>query len=128
MIERLNPSGLPLPPGYSQVVSARGRDMIWVAGQVALSPEGGVVGPNDFTTQCHQVFRNLIRAIEAAGGRPEGIVKLTTFVTSMSHLAEFRVVRDQYLSPKHAPASTLVEVSQLFRPELLVEIEAVVAC
>ena len=51
-------------------------------------------------------------------------LKLTTFVTDISQLQAFRTARDQFLDPAHLPASTLVQVARLFRPEFLIEIEA----
>ena len=63
-------------------------------------------------------------ALDAAGASPRHLIKLTTFVTDLSHLPVFRQVRDQFLDVEHQPASTLVQVSRLFRPEFLIEIEA----
>lgn len=97
-IQRINPATLPTPPGYSQL--------------------------GNFAAQASQVFRNLIAALDAAGAGPRHLVKLTTFVTDLSHLPVFRQVRDQFLDAEHQPASTLVQVSRLFRPEFLIEVEA----
>jgi enamine deaminase RidA (YjgF/YER057c/UK114 family) len=124
----VNPPDLPTPPGYSQVVAARPGQTIYVAGQVSLDRDGRVVGEGDFRAQCRQTFANVGRALEAAGADFSHVVKLTTFVTDMSALAEFRAARDEVLGPAIGappPASTLVQVQQLFRPEFLIEIEAV---
>jgi enamine deaminase RidA (YjgF/YER057c/UK114 family) len=123
-IRFVNPPSLPAPPGYSQVAVVTGGEMIIIAGQVALDAEGALVGAGDFAAQATQAFRNLIAALEAAGAGPRNLVKLTTFVTDISQLAAFRTVRDQFLDPAHRPASTLVQVVQLFRPEFLIEVEA----
>ena len=123
-IQFLNPPTLPPPPGYSQLAVVSGGALIVIAGQVALDTDGTVVGPGDFALQATQVFRNLIAALEAAGAGPGNLVKLTTFVTELSHLADFRRVRDQFLDTARPPASTLVQVSRLFRPEFLIEVEA----
>jgi len=123
-IQRFNPPTLPTPPGYSQLAVASGGSLIVIAGQVALDNQGQVVGLGNFTAQATQVFRNLIAALDAAGAGPRHLVKLTTFVTDLSHLPAFRQVRDQFLDSQHQPASTLVEVSRLFRPEFLIEVEA----
>jgi len=120
----INPPSLPAPPGYSQIAVSSGGTMIVIAGQVALDANGAVVGPGDFATQAGQVFRNLIAALEAADAGPQHLVKLTTFVTDLSHLAAFRRARDQFLDSGHPPTSTLVQVSALFRPEFLIEVEA----
>ena len=123
-IQLINPPTLPTPPGYSQVAVASGGTLIMIAGQVALDVHGGVVGLGDFGAQTSQVFRNLIAALDAAGATTSNLIKLTTFVTDISQLAVFRQIRDQFLDPTHPPASTLVQVSRLFRPEFLIEVEA----
>ena len=124
-VQRINPPSLPTVPGYSQVATVAGGDLVFIAGQVSLDPAGAIVGIGDFAAQTAQVFRNLIAALEAAGASAVNLVKLTTFVTDMTQLSAFRSVRDQFLDPNHLPASTLVQVSRLFRPEFLIEIEAI---
>jgi 2-iminobutanoate/2-iminopropanoate deaminase len=101
-----------------------GGALIVIAGQVALDNQGQLVGLGNFAAQATQVFRNLMAALDAAGASPRHLIKLTTFVTDLSHLPVFRQVRDQFLDVEHQPASTLVQVSRLFRPEFLIEIEA----
>ena len=123
-IRLMNPPSLPTPPGYSQLAQIGAGQLIVIAGQVALDQHGAIVGPGDFGAQAEQVFRNVIGALEAVGGGPRNLVKLTTFVTDMSQLPAFRKARDRYLDPAHQPASTLVRVSALFRPEFLIEVEA----
>lgn len=124
----LNPSELATPPGYTHVVVAPPGRTIYVAGQVALDREGRLIGEGDFLTQCRQTFANVGRALAAAGADFSQVVKLTTFVTDMSALVHFRTARDEVLGPAIGappPASTLVQVQRLFRPEFLIEIEAV---
>lgn len=124
-IQLINPPSLPTVPGYSQVVTVAGGDLVFIAGQVSLDASGGVVGAGDFAAQARRTFQNLMAALEAAGASASNLIKLTTFVTDMSQLATFRAVRDQFLDPDHLPASTLVQVSRLFRQEFLIEIEAI---
>lgn len=124
-IQLINPPSLPTIPGYSQVVTVAGGDLVFIAGQVSLDASGAVVGAGDFAAQATQTFHNLMDALEAAGTSASNLIKLTTFVTDMSQLATFRTVRDQFLDPAHLPASTLVQVSRLFRQEFLIEIEAI---
>lgn len=127
-LQFLNPSDLPTPPGYTQVVVARLGRTVYVAGQVALDRDGRLVGEGDFLAQCRQTFANVGRALAAAGADFSHVVKLTTFVTDMSALVHFRTARDEVLGPAISappPASTLVQVQRLFRPEFLIEIEAV---
>jgi reactive intermediate/imine deaminase len=121
----LIPATMPKSVGYSQVAAVTGGKIVFIAGQVALDKAGNVVGKDDFRAQVQQVFENLKAAVEAAGGDFNGIIKLNSYFLDLSHLSEFREVRDKYINPKNPPASTAVQVAGLFRPEFLVEIEAV---
>jgi reactive intermediate/imine deaminase len=123
--ELLIPGTMPKSVGYSQVAAVTGGKIVFISGQVALDKSGNVVGKDDFRAQIQQVFENLKAAVEAAGGGFSDIIKLNSYVLDFSHLQEFREVRDQYVNLKNPPASTAVQVSRLFRPEFLVEIEAV---
>jgi enamine deaminase RidA (YjgF/YER057c/UK114 family) len=129
-ITRFNPPELGVPPGYSQVVDVRAGRMIFIAGQTALDRDGNVVGKNDFATQADQVFRNLGVALESAGCTAGNLVKLTVFLRNMDHLPIYREARNRFFAtstPPAAPAVTLVEVSKLYGPDFLIEIEAVAA-
>ncbi len=123
-IQLINPPTIAPPPGYSHVAVVSGGSLIVIAGQVALDASGAVVGAGDFAAQAVQVFRNLVAALEAVGAGPRNLVKLTTFVTDLSNLAAFREARDRFIDVAHPPASTLVQVTRLFRPEFLIEVEA----
>jgi reactive intermediate/imine deaminase len=121
----LIPATMPKSVGYSQVAAVTGGKIVFIAGQVALDKSGDVVGKDDFRAQVQQVFENLKAAVEAAGGDFSSVIKLNSYFLDFSHLPEFREVRDKYINLKNPPASTAVQVSRLFRPEFLVEIEAV---
>ena len=128
MTERMkihNPPTLASPRGYSHVAEVRGGNLVFIAGQVALDPSGTVVGPGDYTVQAEQVFRNLGLALASAGATFRDVVKLTYFVLDVAHLPEVRAVRDRFVDTGHPPASTAVEVRALFRPEIVLEIDAV---
>jgi enamine deaminase RidA (YjgF/YER057c/UK114 family) len=129
-IRRLNPPELGDPPGYSQVVEVTAGRIIFISGQTALDREGAVVGRNDFSAQADQVFRNLSAALHSVGATASNLVKLTVFVRDMANLAAYREVRNRFLAtvtPPAAPAITLIEVSKLYGPDFLIEIEAVAA-
>jgi reactive intermediate/imine deaminase len=121
----LIPETMPKSVGYSQVAAVTGGKIVFISGQVALDKSGNVVGNDDFRAQVQQVFENLKAAVAAAGGDFSDVIKLNSYLLDFSHLQEFREVRDKYINLKNPPASTAVQVSRLFRPELLVEIEAV---
>ena len=124
-VQLLIPETMPKSVGYSQLAIVNGGTIVFIAGQVALDKSGNVVGKDDFRTQVKQVFENLKAAVEAAGGNFRDVIKLNSYFLDLSHLAEFREVRDQYIDTTKPPASTAVQVPRLFRPEFLVEIEAV---
>jgi reactive intermediate/imine deaminase len=124
-VQLLVPESMPQSVGYSQVALVTGGKLVLISGQVALDKSGNLVGKDDFRAQVQQVFENLNAAVEAAGGTFRDVIKLNSYVLDLSHLADFREVRDKYIDAKHPPASTAVQVSRLFRPEFLVEVEAV---
>jgi enamine deaminase RidA (YjgF/YER057c/UK114 family) len=129
-VTRINPPELGTPPGYSQVVDVRAGRIVFIAGQTALDRDGNVVGNDDFAAQAEQVFRNLGIALQAAGCTAAHLVKLTVFLTDMDNLARYRETRNRFfasVTPPAAPAVTLVEVSKLYGPELMIEIEAIAA-
>jgi reactive intermediate/imine deaminase len=121
----LSPDTLPAPFGYSHVVDASGSRIVYVSGQVPLDRDGQLVGEGDFDAQTRQVFENLSAALDAVGVRWADVVKLNYFVVDISRIASVRAIRDEYVDTEHPPASTLVEVSRLFREDVLVEIDAV---
>lgn len=129
-IRRINPPELGAPPGYSQVVEVRSSRLIFVAGQTALDRDGKLVGKDDFATQADQVFRNLGAALQSVGCSAGDLVKLTVFLTNMDDLSNYREARNRFfatVTPPAAPAVTLIEVSKLYGPDFLIEIEAVAA-
>ncbi|MBR1246788.1 RidA family protein [Bradyrhizobium sp. AUGA SZCCT0169] len=129
-IRRINPPELGTPPGYSQIVDVSAGRLVFIAGQTALDRDGNVVGKNDFAAQADQVFENLTVALRASGCTAANLVKLTVFLTDMNNLGRYREARDRFfasVTPPAAPAVTLVEVSKLYGPDFLIEIEAIAA-
>ena len=129
-ITRINPPELGEPPGYSQIVDVSAGRIIFIAGQTALDRDGRVVGKDDFTAQAAQVFHNLGLALEASGCTAANLVKLTVLLTDMNNLGRYREARNRFfasVTPPAAPAITLVEVSKLYGPDFMIEIEAIAA-
>ncbi|MFZ3493576.1 RidA family protein [Streptomyces sp. 5.8] len=117
------PEGVAPGTGYNHVVWGTGR-FVAVSGQCAFDEKGEVVGEGDAAAQARQVFENLRLCLAAAGATFDDVVKLTYFVTDVAHLPAVREARDELIAPDRLPASSAVQVAALFRPELLMEIEA----
>ena len=124
-IKRTNPPTLSAPTGYTHVVEVSGAvKTIYISGQIALDSTGKVVGAGDMKAQAEQVFKNLEAALTAAGAKFTDVVKMNTYTTDMSQAQAIREVRARYFG-NVTPASTLVQVVHLARPELMLEIEVI---
>ncbi|WP_228408981.1 RidA family protein [Chryseobacterium ureilyticum] len=112
-------------PGLSQSVSidCGNSKMILLSGQVPLNSEGILVG-NNVEEQTHQIFKNIENILKEYGGTGKDVVKLGIFITDISKTPDFRKVRDLYVNLQNPPVSSLVEVSKLFRNDVLIEVEA----
>jgi 2-iminobutanoate/2-iminopropanoate deaminase len=109
---------------FSSGVEAPSGRMVYVSGQVSMDAEGNVVGEGDIKAQTEAVLEHVKTVVEEAGGGMEDIVKLTVFITDMGLYDEIHEVRRRYFEEPF-PASSMVEVSALIDPRLLIEIEAV---
>ena len=124
-VKRTNPPALSKPTGYTHVVEVTGPSKtIYIAGQIAFDKDGNVVGAGDMKAQAEQVFKNLQAALTSAGAKFSDVVKMNTFITDMDKAPAVREVRARYFGDT-TPASTLVQVVHLARPELMLEIEVV---
>lgn len=108
--------------GYSHV--ARVGNTLYIAGQIALDPQGNLVGDGDIQAQVRQTYANLRAICEHFGGSLANIVKLTTYLTDRAHLPGFRIVRNETLAAPFPP-NTLLFISGLADPRYLIEIEAI---
>ncbi len=119
-----SPRSLPPTRGYSHIVIAPAGPRAVISGQVSVDSLGALVGKGDFRAQCVQVFENLGRALRSVGADFEDLVRTDMYVTDLAHLDVLREVRARYLPAGSPPASTLVQVVALYRPELMIEIAA----
>ena len=98
--------------------------VMFIAGQVGIDVDGNV--PADFAAQADLAWRNLMAILEFNGMRMKDVVKITHFLTDAADLPAYNDVRAKYLGEER-PASTLLIVAGLARPDLLVEVEMVAA-
>jgi len=113
---------------YSHGMVAPGGELVVVAGQVGADRAGNLVGPGDVVAQTRQAFENVRAVLEAAGSGVRQIVRFQTFLTHAADIEGFMQARKE-LFPRYFPdgvypPNTLLVVSRLVVPELLVEIEA----
>lgn len=105
---------------YSPAV--RAGDLLFVAGQVGLRPDGSV--PNDVSEQIELAFVRLGAVLEAAGARFDDLVEIVSYHVGMEQLATFREIKDRYVR-QDFPTWTILGVATLARSTLKVEIKAV---
>jgi len=124
-IEQITAPNTPEPPGniYSQCLKAGER--LYLAGQTGNGPDGAIVSDDPYE-QTRACFANIKNLIEAAGGTMNDIIKVNIYVTEIAEREEAWRARAEFFTGAF-PASTLVEVSRLASPDLLVEAEAIVA-
>ncbi len=124
-IQKFGATGLFEPATYSQGVKvSQAQTILFLSGQVAYTPDGGVACRGDFTGQARGAFEAIKALVESQGGTMASVVKITTYVTDMRYRADLAPLRQEFLGTK-GPASTLVEISALAHPDWMIEIEAI---
>jgi 2-iminobutanoate/2-iminopropanoate deaminase len=125
-MKKFNPRDVAAPAGpYSHGVEVPANARwLYLAGQIGVAPDGKV--SPDFETQADQCWRNIKAILAEAGMSVDNLVKVTHFLTRAENIAAYGKVRAKHVGDAR-PASTLLVISALARPDLLVEVEAIAA-
>lgn len=126
-IERINPAELARPSGFSHAVVAGGGRLVFLAGQVALGPDGQIVG-NGIVEQFERALANVLTALRAAGCGPGDLASMTVYIVDMDdYRARSREIGEVWrrLAGRDYPSMTAVGVHRLWDPGLLVELQAI---
>lgn len=127
-VQSLVPQSHSKPVGkYSPGVRVTVSDtcsMVFISGQVAIDADGHLIGGSDAAAQTEAVFESLRSVLRECGADLDALVSVTIFLTDIRSLATVSAVRNRYLGDP-PPASTLVEVSALAEPGVLVEINGI---
>ncbi|HEX3416311.1 MAG TPA: RidA family protein [Stellaceae bacterium] len=109
---------------YSQAVITEGGRIVWLAGQVGAADASGNSLSGDFDGQVREVFARLSQTLEEAGGCLADMVTMTVFITDARHGDRFTELRKEIFGDNF-PASALITVAGLARPEMLVEVQGI---
>jgi enamine deaminase RidA (YjgF/YER057c/UK114 family) len=126
MVKRYNIDGVNNPQGRFSHVGEIGQNarLFHLAGQTGARPDGSV--SNDFAEQARQVYRNLSAVLAGCGMDWQSVAKVTVFLTNPDDIPAWREAQKEALAGV-VPASTLLVVSRLARPEYRIEVEAIAA-
>ena len=102
------------------------KSLIFLSGQLARDARGNLVGKGDMAEQTRQCIRNMRTVLEAAGGTLDDIVSIVVYTTDMRAFKEIVAAREEFFVAK-LPTSTIVEVSHLADPGLMIEFQATAA-
>ncbi len=127
--ELVNPPELHPAPGFSHIAIATGTKVVHLAGQVALDPQFGIVGGADLGEQTKAAMRNVEVALRAAGVNWDDVVRRTVYTLHPTEYETITAAIDEVTGGAEHPAQTIVGITGLAVPGLLIEIEctAVVA-
>lgn len=109
---------------YSQAVVTAGGKTVWLAGQVAAADASGKSLAGDFDGQVREVFSRLGQTLAEAGGNLGDMVTMTVFITDARYGDRFTLLRKEIFGDNF-PASALITVAGLARPEILVEVQGI---
>ena len=110
---------------YSPAVKISGGTAIYLAGHTGYQDEKGETYPGNFDGQARVAFERLRKTLENAGGKLDDIVTMTVFITDMANGTRFTQLRKEFFQEGRYPASALIGIKELARPEMMIEIQAI---
>jgi 2-iminobutanoate/2-iminopropanoate deaminase len=110
---------------YSPAVKTTGGTTIYLAGYGGFQDKPGKNNAGDFDAQVRQSFGRMREALDQAGGKLDDIVTMTVFITDMANGTRFTQLRKEFFQEGRYPASALIGIKELARPEMMVEIQAI---
>jgi enamine deaminase RidA (YjgF/YER057c/UK114 family) len=110
---------------YSPAVKITGGTTIYMAGHTGYQDEKGETYPGNFDGQVRVAFERMRKALESAGGKLGDIVTMTVFITDMANGTRFTQLRKEFFAADRYPASALIGIKELARPEMMIEIQAI---
>ncbi|WP_212006320.1 RidA family protein [Chitinophaga sp. HK235] len=102
----------------------RAGDLLFISGQTAIGEDGALTGIGNFDIQAEKAFQNLEKVLKAGGSSLGNVIKVTILLRDMANFSKIVALRKRYFTPPY-PADTIMEVSSLYSPDALIEIEAV---
>ena len=110
---------------YSPAVKVSGGTTLYLAGYGMFTDEAGKNYAGDFDAQVRMSFARIRETLEKAGGKLDDIVTMTVFITDMANGTRFTQLRKEFFQEGLYPASALIGIKELARPEMMVEIQAI---
>jgi enamine deaminase RidA (YjgF/YER057c/UK114 family) len=110
---------------YSPAVKITGGTTIYLAGQTGYQDDKGEMYPGNFDGQARVAFERMRKTLESAGGKLENVVTMTVFVTDMANGTRLTQLRKEFFQEGRYPASALIGIKELARPEMMIEIQAI---
>ncbi len=121
MREVINPKNVHWPFGFSHIVKM--GDTVYISGQLPQDQDGNIVGKGDMVAQTEKTYENLKKCLESVGATMHDIVMLRIFVTNLEEFQKTGDIRKKYFG-KYRPATTGLEISGLYFPDAMIEVEA----
>lgn len=121
--ELINPPELFPPPGFSHVAAASGQRWVFVSGQTALTPEFAVIGEGDLAAQTRASMESVGIALRAAGAGWEDVVRRTIYTLAPTEFEVIARAIEEVTGEQTHPPQTIIGVTGLALPPLMIEIE-----